>query len=142
MSERTLAIIKPDAVGHNAIGPIIAACEGAGLVPVAMRMMHLSKSEAEGFYAEHKGKPFFDSLVSFMISGPIVVMVLEGESAIKGYRALMGATNPAQAEEGTLRRQFATSIDENAVHGSDSAASAEREISFFFEDSAIFTRTR
>jgi len=130
--ERTLSIIKPDAVAKNVIGEIVSRFEKAGLKVVAMQMKQLSKDEAEGFYAEHKERPFFADLVAFMTSGPVVVQVLEGENAIALNRELMGATNPKEAAEGTIRRDFAESIDANAVHGSDSAASAEREIAYFF----------
>lgn len=130
--ERTLSIIKPDAVAKNVVGEIVSRFEKAGLKVVAMQMKQLSKDEAEGFYAEHKERPFFADLVAFMTSGPVVVQVLEGENAILLNRELMGATNPKEAAEGTIRRDFATSIDANAVHGSDSAASAAREIEYFF----------
>ncbi len=130
--ERTLSIIKPDAVAKNVIGEILSRFEKAGLKVVAMQMKQLSKEEAEGFYAEHKERPFFADLVAFMTSGPVVVQVLEGENAILLNRELMGATNPKEAAEGTIRRDFATSIDANAVHGSDSATSAVREIEYFF----------
>ncbi|GGO85983.1 nucleoside diphosphate kinase [Marinobacterium nitratireducens] len=130
--ERTLSIIKPDAVAKNVIGEIESRFEKAGLKLVEMQMKQLSREEAEGFYAEHKERPFFGDLVSFMISGPVVVQVLEGENAIALNRDLMGATNPKEAAEGTIRRDFAESIDANAVHGSDSPASAEREIAYFF----------
>ena len=130
--ERTLSIIKPDAVAKNVIGEIVSRFEKAGLKVVAMQMKQLSKDEAEGFYAEHKERPFFADLVAFMTSGPVVVQVLEGENAIALNRELMGATNPKEAAEGTIRRDFAESIDANAVHGSDSPASAEREIAYFF----------
>lgn len=131
-TERTLSIIKPDAVAKNVIGEILSRFEKAGLKVVEMQMKALSKAEAEGFYAEHKERPFFADLVAFMTSGPVVVQVLEGENAIALNRELMGATNPKEAAEGTIRRDFAESIDANAVHGSDSAASAEREIAYFF----------
>lgn len=131
-TERTLSIIKPDAVAKNVIGEILTRFEKAGLKVVEMQMKTLSKAEAEGFYAEHKERPFFADLVAFMTSGPVVVQVLEGENAIALNRELMGATNPKEAAEGTIRRDFAESIDANAVHGSDSAASAEREIAYFF----------
>ena len=131
-TERTLSIIKPDAVRKNLIGAIIAHLEKAGLIPVAMKMKLLSQEEAEGFYAEHQGKGFFDDLVKFMTSGPVVLMVLEGEDAITRYRAVMGATDPAKADEGTLRKLYAESKQCNAVHGSDSPASAAREIAYFF----------
>lgn len=130
--ERTLSIIKPDAVAKNVIGEIVSRFEKAGLKVVSMQMKQLSQADAEGFYAEHKERPFFGDLVSFMTSGPVVVQVLEGENAIALNRELMGATNPQEAAEGTIRRDFASSIDANAVHGSDSAASAEREIAYFF----------
>ncbi|MCP8688144.1 MULTISPECIES: nucleoside-diphosphate kinase [Marinobacterium] len=130
--ERTLSIIKPDAVAKNAIGQIVARFEEAGLKVVEMQMKSLSKEEAEGFYAEHKERPFFGDLVAFMTSGPVVVQALEGENAILVNRELMGATNPKDAAEGTIRRDFAESIDANAVHGSDSATSAAREIAYFF----------
>lgn len=130
--ERTLSIIKPDAVAKNVIGEIVSRFEKAGLKVVSMQMKQLSKDDAEGFYAEHKERPFFADLVAFMTSGPVVVQVLEGENAILSNRELMGATNPKEAAEGTIRRDFATSIDANAVHGSDSAASAAREIEYFF----------
>lgn len=130
--ERTLSIIKPDAVAKNAIGEIVARFEKAGLKIAAMQMKQLSQADAEGFYAEHKERPFFGDLVAFMTSGPVVVQVLEGENAIALNRELMGATNPQEAAEGTIRRDFAESIDANAVHGSDSATSAEREIAYFF----------
>ncbi|GAA0795379.1 nucleoside-diphosphate kinase [Marinobacterium sediminicola] len=130
--ERTLSIIKPDAVAKNVIGEIESRFEKAGLKIVEMQMKQLSKEDAEGFYAEHKERPFFADLVAFMTSGPVVVQVLEGENAIALNRELMGATNPQEAAEGTIRRDFAESIDANAVHGSDSAASAEREIAYFF----------
>lgn len=140
--ERTLSIIKPDAVGKNHIGDIIARFEKAGLKPVAIKYKHLSKSDAEGFYAEHKERGFFNDLISFMTSGPVVVSVLEGENAVLAHRDILGATNPAEAKEGTIRKDFAVSIDENAAHGSDSVASAEREIKYFFADEEIFNRTR
>jgi len=130
--ERTFSIIKPDAVAKNVIGKIVSRFESNGLKIVEMQMKHLTQTEAEGFYAEHKGRPFFDSLMAFMTSGPVVVQVLEGENAIALNRELMGATNPQEAAEGTIRRDFAQSIDANAVHGSDSPASAEREIAYFF----------
>ena len=136
--EKTLSIIKPDAVAKNVLGKILDRFESAGLKIIAIKMLHLDKDMAEGFYAEHKGKPFFDKLVSYMISSPIVVQVLEGENAVKRNRELMGATNPSDAEPGTLRYDFAESIDANAVHGSDSIESAEREINFFFQEKEIF----
>ncbi|RAU16550.1 nucleoside-diphosphate kinase [Nitrincola tibetensis] len=130
--QRTLSIIKPDAVAKNVIGEIETRFEKAGLKIVALQMKTLSKEEAEGFYAEHKERPFFADLVAFMTSGPVVVQVLEGENAVLLNRDLMGATNPKEAAEGTIRRDFASSIDANAVHGSDSEASAAREIAYFF----------
>lgn len=139
-NERTLSIIKPDAVAKNVIGEIYTRFEKAGLTIVASKMMHLTQEQAEGFYAEHKERPFFNDLVAFMTSGPAVVQVLEGEGAILKNRDLMGATNPKEAEAGTIRADFASSIDANAVHGSDSAASAEREIAYFFNDSEICPR--
>ncbi|MBE6468072.1 MAG: nucleoside-diphosphate kinase [Alphaproteobacteria bacterium] len=136
--ERTLSIIKPDATTRNITGKINAMIEEAGLKIVAQRMIHMSKNQAEEFYAEHKGKPFFENLVKFMTSAPVVVQVLEGENAIADYRKIMGATNPDVAEEGTIRKTFALSIDKNSVHGSDSIAAAQREISFFFSQVDIF----
>ena len=130
--ERTLSIIKPDAVAKNVIGQIESRFENAGLKIVEMQLKQLSKEEAEGFYAEHKERPFFADLVGFMISGPVVVQALEGENAILTNRDLMGATNPKEAAAGTIRADFAESSDENAVHGADSAASAAREIAYFF----------
>ena len=140
--ERTLSIIKPDAVGKNVIGEIYTRFEKAGLKVVAARMMHLSQAQAEGFYAEHSARPFFRALVDFMISGPVVVSVLEGENAVLKHRDLMGATDPKKAEKGTIRADFAASIDENAVHGSDSTASAAREIAYFFSSLDVCARTR
>ena len=130
--ERTFSIIKPDATKRNLTGAINAKIEGAGLRIVAQKRIMLTKAQAEGFYGEHKGKGFFDSLVSFMTSGPVVVQVLEGENAIAKYREVMGATNPANAAPGTLRKEFAESIEANSVHGSDSPASAAREVAYFF----------
>ncbi|WP_417225005.1 nucleoside-diphosphate kinase [Amphritea sp.] len=130
--ERTFSIIKPDAVAKNVIGKIVSRFESNGLKIVEMQLKQLTREEAEGFYAEHKERPFFADLVEFMTSGPVVVQVLEGENAIALNRELMGATNPQEAAEGTIRRDFAESIDANAVHGSDSPASAEREIAYFF----------
>ena len=130
--ERTFSIIKPDAVAKNVVGKIVSRFESNSLKVVEMQLKQLSREEAEGFYAEHKERPFFGDLVEFMTSGPVVVQVLEGENAIVLNRDLMGATNPQEAAEGTIRRDFAQSIDANAVHGSDSAASAEREIAYFF----------
>jgi len=140
--ERTLSIIKPDAVAKNVIGQIYSRFEGAGLRIVAARMMHLSQQEAEGFYAEHRERPFFKALVEFMTSGPVIVQVLEGENAVAAHRDLMGATDPKKAAAGTIRADFASSIDENAVHGSDSTASAAREIGYFFSATAVCGRTR
>ncbi|MEC8299752.1 MAG: nucleoside-diphosphate kinase [Pseudomonadota bacterium] len=136
-SELTLSIIKPDAVRKNKIGEILTRFESAGLKVVAARLEQLSSSKAEGFYAEHQGKPFFDALITFMTSGPCLLQVLEGENAVNLNRDLMGATNPQEALEGTIRRDFAESIDANAVHGSDSVASAKREIEFFFQSEEI-----
>ena len=141
-NERTLSIIKPDAVGGNNIGAIYSRFEDAGLKIVAAKMLHLDDEKAGGFYAEHKERPFYNDLVSFMTSGPVVVSVLEGENAIAKHREIMGATNPADAAEGTIRADFASSIDENAVHGSDSAESASREISYFFNEDEVCARTR
>ena len=135
--ELTFSIIKPDAVKKNKIGEILNRFESAGLKIVAARLEHLSIVKAQGFYAEHQGKPFFEDLVKFMTSGPCLLQVLEGESAINLNRELMGATNPQEASEGTIRRDFAESIDANAVHGSDSPASAKREIEFFFQTQEI-----
>jgi len=130
--ERTLSIIKPDAVAKNVIGQIYARFEGAGLKVVAARMTQLSRAQAEAFYAVHKGRPFFGDLVSFMMSGPVMVQVLQGENAISRNRDLMGATDPKKADKGTIRADFADSIDANAVHGSDAAETAAAEIAFFF----------
>ncbi|MDT8895422.1 nucleoside-diphosphate kinase [Halomonas sp. I1] len=139
-TERTLSIIKPDAVAKNVIGEIESRFEKAGLQIVAAKMLQLSQAQAEGFYAEHKERPFFGDLVGFMTSGPVVVQVLEGENAIAANRDLMGATNPKEAEAGTIRADYAQSIDANAVHGSDSPESAAREIAYFFEDGEICAR--
>ena len=136
-SELTFSIIKPDAVRKNKIGEILARFESAGLKIVAARLEHLSSEKAQGFYAEHQGKPFFEDLIKFMTSGPCLLQVLEGENAVNLNRELMGATNPQEAIEGTIRRDFAESIDANAVHGSDSPASAKREIEFFFQTQEI-----
>jgi|TARA_B000000609_G_scaffold103585_1_gene79510 nucleoside-diphosphate kinase len=136
--EMTLSIIKPDAVAKNVIGKIEQRFEDAGLKIVASKMLHLSVEKAQGFYAEHEGKPFFNALVEFMTSGPVIVQVLAGENAITLNRELMGNTNPKEAEAGTIRADFAESIDANAVHGSDSPVSAQREIAYFFESTEIF----
>ncbi len=138
--ERTLSIIKPDAVGKDIIGKIYSRFETNGLRIVAAKMLRLSDTDAGGFYAEHKGRPFYPALIEFMTSGPVVVQVLEGENAIAKNRELMGATNPAEADEGTIRADFASSIDANAVHGSDSPESAVREIAYFFAASEICDR--
>jgi nucleoside-diphosphate kinase len=138
--ERTLSIIKPDAVAKNVIGEIIARFEQAGLKIAALKLQQLTTEQAQGFYAEHKERPFFGDLVEFMTSGPVVVQVLQGENAIVKNRDLMGATNPQEAEAGTIRADFAQSIDANAVHGSDSAESAAREISYFFDAAELCTR--
>jgi nucleoside-diphosphate kinase len=138
--ERTLSIVKPDAVGRNLIGQIYSRFESAGLKIVAARMMHLSIREAEGFYAVHKERPFFRSLVNFMISGPIMVQVLEGENAIARNRDLMGATDPKKAATGTIRADFAASIEANAVHGSDGPDTARTEIAYFFPALEVFSR--
>lgn len=135
--EQTLSIIKPDAVAKNVIGQIIARFEAAGLKMVAGKMMQLSKAQAEAFYAIHKARPFFNALVNFMIEGPVFVQVLQGENAIKKNRDIMGATNPKEALKGTIRADFAESIDANAVHGSDSPETAKQEIAFFFKQSEI-----
>jgi nucleoside-diphosphate kinase len=138
--EQTLSIIKPDAVSDNHIGDIVARFEKSGLKIVAQRMMQLSKTEAEGFYAEHKGKGFFDGLVEFMTSGPVVVQVLSGENAIALNREIMGATDPAKAAPGTIRALFGKAISANAVHGSDSPVSAAREIAYFFPAHEVLLR--
>jgi nucleoside-diphosphate kinase len=140
--ERTISIIKPDAVAKNVIGEIYSRFEKAGLKIIAAKMVQLSQAQAEGFYAVHKERPFFKDLVSFMISGPVVIQVLEGENAVATNRELMGATNPAQAEAGTIRADFADSIDENAVHGSDAPETAAQEIAFFFKADELCPRTR
>ncbi len=138
--ERTLSIIKPDAVQKNVIGEIISRFEKAGLAVAALKMLHLSREQAEGFYAVHKDKPFFGELVEYMISGPVVVQVLEGEDAIAKNRELMGATDPRQAAPGTIRADFGTSIEANAVHGSDGPETAAWEIAYFFKENEIFPR--
>jgi|SRR5579859_1852723 len=138
--ERTFSIIKPDAVAKNAIGEIIATLEKEGLKPLAIRMLHLSKSQAEGFYHVHREKKFFPDLVKFMTEGPIVAMVLEGANAIERYRKVMGATDPAKAEAGTLRKRFGSNIERNAVHGSDGPDTARFEIGYFFPGLGIHPR--
>ncbi len=138
--ERTFSIIKPDAVRRNLIGEIYSRFEKAGLVIIGSRMVKLTSEQAGGFYAEHEGKPFFEDLCSYMKSGPVMMQVLEGEEAISVNRRLMGATDPKEAAPGTIRADFAESIDANAVHGSDSPVSAEREITFFFKDDELLSR--
>jgi nucleoside-diphosphate kinase len=138
--ERTFSIIKPDAVARNVIGEIYARFEKAGLKIIASRMVHLSRADAEGFYAVHKGRPFFKDLVDFMISGPVVLQVLEGDNAIQKNRDLMGATDPKKADKGTIRADFAQSIDANAVHGSDAPETAAAEIAYFFAQSQVYSR--
>jgi len=138
--ERTLSIIKPDAVAKNVIGEIYARFEKAGLRIVAARMAHLSRKDAEGFYAVHKGRPFFNDLVEFMSSGPVMIQVLEGDSAILKNRDLMGATDPKKASKGTIRADFAQSIDANAVHGSDAPETAAVEIAYFFPSHQVYSR--
>jgi nucleoside-diphosphate kinase len=138
--ERTLSIIKPDAVAKNVVGQIYARFEAAGLKVVAAKMVHLSQGEAEAFYAVHKERPFFKDLVSFMISGPVMIQALEGEGAVLKNRDLMGATDPKKADAGTIRADFADSIDANAVHGSDAVETAKEEIAFFFAGMNVYTR--
>jgi nucleoside-diphosphate kinase len=138
--ERTLSIIKPDAVSKNVIGEIYARFEKAGLKIIAARMIHLSRNDAEGFYAVHKARPFFKDLVDFMITGPVMVTVLEGENAILKNRELMGATDPKKADKGTIRADFAQSIDANAVHGSDAPETAKNEIAYFFPEHQVYSR--
>jgi len=140
--ERTFSIIKPDAVAKNVIGEIVSRFENNGLQVVASKMLHLSKEQAEGFYVVHAERPFYNDLVQFMISGPVVVQVLEGEDAISKNRELMGATNPAEAAPGTIRADFARTVDENAVHGSDAPETAAVEIKYFFSDEELCPRTR
>lgn len=140
--ERTFSIVKPDGVEKNLIGEVYSRFEKAGLQIIASRMLHLSREQAEGFYAVHKERPFYNDLVSYMTSGPVVVQVLEGENAIAANREIMGATNPADADPGTIRADFAASIEENVVHGSDGPDTAGEEISFFFSDDEICPRTR
>lgn len=140
--ERTLSIIKPDGVSKNLIGEIYRRFENAGLIIVAARMMHLNRDQAEGFYAVHRERPFFNDLVEFMTTGPIMVQVLEGDNAIAQNREIMGATNPADADPGTIRADFAKIVDENIVHGSDAPETAQTEIEFFFRADEICPRTR
>jgi len=140
--ERTLSIIKPDAVAKNVIGEIYSRFEGAGFKIVAAKMLHLDEIMARGFYAVHKDRPFFKDLVAFMTSGPVIIQVLEGENAVAKHREIMGATNPQEAALGTIRSDFAESLDENAVHGSDSIENAEIEISYFFGEDGVCSRTR
>jgi nucleoside-diphosphate kinase len=140
--ERTLSIVKPDGVAKNLIGEVYARFEKAGLKVVAARMLHLSRAQAEGFYAVHRERPFFKPLVEFMISGPVMVQALEGEGAIKKNRDIMGATDPKKADKGTIRGDFATTVDENMVHGSDAPETARQEIAYFFSDLDICARTR
>lgn len=139
--ERTLSIVKPDAVAKNIIGEIYSRFEKGGLTIVAAKMMHLTREKAAGFYAEHEGKPFYEELVAYMTSGPVVVQVLEGKDAIQINRTLMGATNPAEAAPGTIRADFAESINANAVHGSDAPETAAREVRYFFSDEEICPRS-
>ncbi len=140
--ETTLSIIKPDGVEKNLIGEIYKRFENAGLQIVAARMIHLSREQAEGFYAVHKDRPFFNDLVSYMTSGPVIVQALQGDNAVDTNRKLMGATNPAEADAGTIRADFAASIEENVVHGSDGPDTASEEIAFFFGDDGVCARTR
>ena len=140
--ERTLSIIKPDAVAKNVVGQIYSRFEQAGFKIVAAKMLHLDADLAGGFYAVHKDRPFYDDLVDFMTSGPVMVQVLEGENAVAKHREIMGATNPKEADAGTIRADFANSLDENAVHGSDSAENAAIEIEYFFGKDGVYPRTR
>ena len=140
--ERTLSIVKPDGVARNLIGDVYRRFEGAGLRIIGARMMHLTQSQAEGFYTVHRERPFFRDLCAYMTSGPVMVQVLEGESAVARHREIMGATDPKRAAPGTIRADLATSIEENVVHGSDSAESAAREIAYFFAETALCARTR
>lgn len=140
--ERTLSIIKPDAVGQNHIGDIISRFEKASLRVVGVKMMHMTQKDAEGFYAVHKERPFFKDLVAFMTTGPVLIMVLEGENAVTKNRDIMGATDPKKATPGTIRADFAKTIDENAVHGSDSVENAKIEIAYFFKKEEVVARTR
>jgi len=139
MKERTLSIIKPDGVSRNLIGKVIGRLEGVGLTIVAMKMIQMTKRQAQGFYQVHEGKPFYESVTDFMSSGPCIVMILEGENAINRYREIMGATNFKEAEQGTIRYEFATDIEKNVVHGSDSSENAQFEIGYFFSGLEIFT---
>ena len=140
--ERTFSIVKPDAVAKNVIGEIYSRFERAGLKIIASKMIHMSREQAEGFYAEHSERPFFKDLIDFMTSGPVMVQVLEGVNAVLANREIMGATNPQEALRGTIRSDYAETLDENAVHGSDALTSAEREIGYFFSDEEICPRTR
>jgi nucleoside-diphosphate kinase len=140
--ERTFSIVKPDAVAKNKIGEILARFEKAGLRIVASKMLHMTKAEAQGFYAVHKERPFYNDLVAFMTSGPVIVQVLEGENAIAKNREIMGATDPAKAAAGTIRKDFATNVEQNAVHGSDAPETAQAEIAYFFSVTEICPRTR
>lgn len=140
--ERTLSIVKPDGVQKNVIGEVYRRFEQAGLRIIAARMLQLSQTQAEGFYAVHRERPFFKDLVKYMISGPVIVQVLEGENAVAKHRDLMGATDPKKADKGTIRADLATSIEENVVHGSDSADNAKNEIAYFFAASDLYPRTR
>jgi nucleoside-diphosphate kinase len=140
MIQRTLSIVKPDAVAKNAIGAILEACEKGGLKIVASKMIHMSKTQAEGFYAVHKERPFFNDLTTFMSEGPVVVSVLEGDDAIKRYRDILGATNPAEAADGSIRKRFGTDIERNAAHGSDAPDTAAFEIGYFFNDLELHPR--
>ena len=140
--ERTLSIIKPDAVAKNVIGEIYSRFEGAGFKIVAAKMLHLDEIMAGGFYAVHQDRPFFKDLIAFMTSGPVIVQVLEGENAVAKHREIMGATNPQEAASGTIRSDFAESLDENAVHGSDSIENAAIEIAYFFGEDGVYPRTR
>jgi nucleoside-diphosphate kinase len=140
--ERTLSIVKPDGVARNLIGEVYRRCERAGLTIIGARMLHLTRAQVEGFYAVHRERPFFRDLCAYMISGPVMVQVLEGESAVARNREIMGATDPKKAEAGTIRADLATSIEENVVHGSDSVETAAREIAYFFADVALCARTR
>jgi len=139
MKERTLSIIKPDGVSRNLIGKVIRRLEGVGLTIVAMKMIQMTKRQAQGFYQVHEGKPFYESVTDFMSSGPCIVMILEGENAINRYREIMGATNFKEAEQGTIRYEFATDIEKNVVHGSDSSENAQFEIGYFFSGLEILT---